>query len=283
MRLAMLAGLAVFGNLLPEARSQEEGSAGSSPFAEEIKKIKWQQEGTGTLRNRATISIPPGYVFTGADGAARLMELYGNPSSGHEQGLIAPEDLSWCVLFEFNDTGYVKDDEKDQLDAAKLLSQLRAGQEQANKQRASAGMEELEITGWAKEPYYNESSNNLEWALVIASPTGKSVNLNTKILGRKGVMQSILICDPGQLDSLMEEYQQLLTGYEFLDGQRYADFRSGDKIAQVGLTGLIVGGGAVAAWKFGGKFIKVIVVALAAAGAAIAKFFGQLFGGKRRE
>ena len=65
----------------------------------------------------------------------------------------------------------------------------------------------------------------------------------------------------------------LLTGFRYKKGSRYAEWRSGDKVAAYGLTGLIAGGGTVAVAKTGllaklgamlAKGGKAIVVAIIA-------------------
>jgi uncharacterized membrane-anchored protein len=43
----------------------------------------------------------------------------------------------------------------------------------------------------------------------------------------------------------------LLQNYSFNEGEKYSEFRSGDKIAEYGLSALIVGGAAAAAVKTG--------------------------------
>ena len=56
------------------------------------------------------------------------------------------------MLFEFSDVGYVKDDEKDKLDADKLLASIKRGTAEANKERVRAGNPPLEIVGWEVPP-----------------------------------------------------------------------------------------------------------------------------------
>lgn len=237
--------------------------------------INWKTEGVGRMKHYAEIEIPEGYVFTESKGAVTLMDLYGNLPTGMECGLIAPKDFEWCVLFEFEDIGYVEDGDKDALNnPSKLLKTLQKNQRAANKRLRELGMPELEVVGWELPPFYNEETNNLEWALRLTSDTGDAVNLNTKLLGRRGVMNSILICDADRLAHVMDDYQQLLAGYEYKKGQSYAEFREGDKTAEYALTGLIVGGGAVAAWKFGPKLFAIILPVLVAVGAGIKRFFG---------
>ena len=77
------------------------------------------------------------------------------------------------------------------------------------------------------------------------------------------------------------DFNHLLTGFSYNAGQRYAEFRKGDKMAGYGLAALIGGGAAAAAVKTGflQKAWKVILALIVAAIAGLKK----LFGGSRRE
>jgi uncharacterized membrane-anchored protein len=224
--------------------------------------------------------VPEGYRFTGKPGSSKLMEIYGNLTDGKELGYVAPDDFSWWALFEFSDVGYVKDDEKDKLDADKIMEDMRKGQEQANAELSRRGMPILIIEGWQTPPFYNDVTNNLEWAVRLRSADGgQVVNYRTKILGRRGVMDVVLVCDESQLSTVVPEYQRLLSGFSYKKEEAYASFEKGDKIAEYGLTGLIVGGTLLAAAKTGllaklGQFLKPIIIGVVAIFAGIAKLFG---------
>ena len=67
----------------------------------------------------------------------------------------------------------------------------------------------------------------------------------------------------------------MLEGFEFKQGHRYAEFRSGDRTAAYGLTGLIVGGGTAALVKTGA--FKWIWKALVAAAVGVAALLKKIF------
>jgi uncharacterized membrane-anchored protein len=73
----------------------------------------------------------------------------------------------------------------------------------------------------------------------------------------------------------------LLKGFAYQKEESYAAFSKGDKIATYGLTGLIVGGGLLAAAKTGllAKLWKPILAGLVVIGA----FFKRIFTGKTQE
>src|SRR5262249_13164281 len=149
----------------------------------------------------------------------------------------------WSVIFEFNDIGYVKDTDKDDLtkNADKLLAAIKRGNAQANKERERNGNPPLEIVGWETPPRYDPTTHNLEWCIRAPSAGKAILNYNTRLLGRKGVMEVVLVVDPEDLESTLPEFRKLLTGYTFDTGQTYAEFRSGDKVAKYGLAALVLG------------------------------------------
>jgi len=214
-----------------------------------------------------------------------LMEAMGNPASNEEVGFFAPNSLEWFVVFEFDEVGYIKDDEKDTLDAEAMLESIREGTEQSNKIRREKGFPGLKIVGWEVEPHYNDLSHNLEWAIRAQNDDGSLVlNHNTRLLGRKGVMKATLVVNPEIFSNVLPEYRSNLDNFAFKSGEKYAEYRQGDKIAKYGLTALVAGGAGAAAAKFGlfkfiGKYFKIIIIGLLAFLAAIWKKIMGLFKG----
>lgn len=176
-------------------------------------------------------------------------------------------------MFEFEDCGYVKDNEK--LDADKILEQMKKAEPAANKERANRGMPPLNIVGWHTPPFYNPVTHNLEWAIRLTSEGHEIINYKTKLLGRRGVMDVVLVCDEEQMATVIPAYQELLKGFAFNKEENYASFSKGDKVAEYGLTGLIVGGGLLVAAKSGllAKLFKPILIGLVAIGAFIKRIF----------
>ncbi len=274
-----------------QAPDQEELKRRLKERMEQVEKYGWSRQGTGKLGNRAEIVIPKDWRFTDGNGTRQLMVLYGNPATDRELGTLAQEgigDPPW-IIFEFDESGYVKDDDKDELNADDLLASLQEGQKAGNEYRRKNGMDELEILGWAVPPRYNEKTHNLEWATKlhsIGSPADEiSINFNTRLLGREGVMEVTLVCEPDELTAMIAEQEKILTGFSYIEGQRYAEYRAGDKIAEYGLTGLVAGGAAFALAKSGffTKFAKPLIIGAIALLAAVKKFFGKLFGARQQD
>jgi uncharacterized membrane-anchored protein len=198
-----------------------------------------------------------------------FMEASQNPPSGNERGVIlhAPENgPQWFVVFSFNETGYIKDDEKDSLDAEAILESVREGTEEANEIRRERGWSTISVTGWQVEPYYDTETNNLTWSMLAGGSDGEVVNHSVRLLGRRGVMNADLVLAPEDVDSAVETFSSIVGGFDFKSGHRYREFTSGDRVAEIGLTALVAGGAGVALAKSGllAKFWKVIVAGVVA-------------------
>jgi len=250
--------------------------------------IDWQDGPTvGKLGDIGQITVPQGYRFTGKAGTLKLLELTQNPSSGDELGALIPntknDDDFWFAIFKFDASGYVRDSEKDKLDANAILGSIRKATEDSNKIREDKGWPAFHVVGWSHEPYYDLQTHNLTWAILGRSqPPGKpeeqAVNYSVRLLGRRGVMRADLILSPGQVARVLPEFQSVLTGFSFVSGQTYADWRSGDKVAEYGLTALVIGGAATAAVKSGLllKFWKLIVAGFVALAAFLKRLYAYL-------
>lgn len=246
------------------------GGGGTAPIGDDLAEIDLSEE----------------YVFLDADGTKQLMEMTGNPETGLEMATVAPkaEDATWFVVFEYEPVGYVPDDEKDQLDAEAMLDSIKEGTEAANQERRERGWGSLTIVGWQEPPHYDERTKNLSWAIIGQNDGGeKSINRIVKLLGRRGVMTATLVSPPDEMASAVPMVDALLDGYRYQPGSTYAEYvPSTDKLAEYGLTALVVGGAGAALVKSGllAKLWKPIALMLAAMGAGLKKL---LFSGRKSE
>ncbi|HKR12456.1 MAG TPA: DUF2167 domain-containing protein [Pyrinomonadaceae bacterium] len=238
-----------------------------------MENVKFQKgPSLGDLGTTAQVKVPAGYVFANGGDTRVIMERMQNPTNGRELGFVAPAGEDWFAVFEYDSVGYVKDDEKDALDADALLESIKAGTEAGNQERAKRGWPAMTIIGWEHPPRYDATTHNLEWAVRAESEGQPVINYNTRLLGRGGVMEVTLVTDPSTLAETLPKFKTMLAGFDFSQGQKYSEFRPGDKMAAYGLTGLIVGGGTAALVKSGAfKWIWKAVVAGVVGLAALAK------------
>jgi len=221
--------------------------------------------------NLAKISINDEYAFLNGNDTKELMDSMGNPPSDSEVGLIVPRvnPPPWFLVFEYFPVGYIRDDEKDRLDSDAILKSIRKGTEQANELRKEKGFPSLNVLGWQEKPHYDPESHNLVWAMLAESQGEKVINYNVRVLGRGGYMSVVLVTDPNTLEASRQQLAGVLSGFSYLQGNRYAEYTQGDRLAKIGLTALVAGGAATVAAKTGilkllAKNIKFVVLGLMA-------------------
>jgi uncharacterized membrane-anchored protein len=252
--------------------------------------VNWQQGPlTAQLGSEAKIEIPKGYLFADPAEAKKFLELTHNLPSGNELGILRPVGGRWFVIFEFNDAGYIKDDEKKSLDADAILESLKKNTEAGNEVRKQNGWSTLRVTDWVVKPHYDEETHNLEWSIECVDEKGSaSVNLSTRYLGRKGYMSVELVGFPNEVSTVLPVFRRVLGGFAYNPESDYRAFRSGDKVAKYGLSALVLGGTAGVLAKTGmlkaiWKFILVGWKLILAGFAALGGFIKKLFSGRKSQ
>jgi uncharacterized membrane-anchored protein len=241
----------------------------------ELAALAWQRgPSEARIGSVATIKVAEGQAFLDGPNTRHFLELNQNPPRDNHYTLLGSR---WFAVFHFEASGYVKDDEK--LDPDALLKTLQAGDEPSNQERKRLGMPAMYTVGWHVPPHYDTTTKQLEWGMRIRTEDNQTlVNYTIRLLGRRGVVKATLVSDPGRLEHDTAEFRDALASYAFVPGERYAEFRAGDRVAEYGLAALVLGGAAAVATKtgFGKALAKFVVVGVAAMGSAIAAFFRRL-------
>jgi uncharacterized membrane-anchored protein len=253
-------------------------SAQNTDSAREINALPWQTApGTGWIGSVAQIGLARDLRFLDANATSRFLQLNGNPPRSDNYAL-APKGFDWFAIFVYDNSGYVRDDEK--LDADELLRTLQAQNEAGIAERRRLHLPILRLVGWAVPPHYDIETRRLEWGTRLLNEDNEPVvNYTIKLLGRSGVTNAILVSEPNSLDTNVREFKTALRNFDYVAGQRYSEYRQGDRTAEYGLAALIVGGAAAAAAQSGvlKGFGKLIGVAVFGAIAAVGAFFKRLF------
>lgn len=127
----------------------------------------------------------------------------------------------------------------------------------------------------------------MEWGVRLKTDGGQLVtNYTARLLGRTGVMSAVLVSGVDTLPSDTQEFKTSLQQFSFDSGEKYAEFKPGDKVAEYGLAALIVGGAAAVATKKGfwaviAGFFAAFWKILAAVAVAALAGIGKLFKSKR--
>ena len=178
----------------------------------------------------------------------------------------------------------------EKLDPDVLLKTLKENDAPSNEERRKLGLVPLATEGWAVLPHYDSETKRLEWGLRLrAEGSNKSdINYTVRVLGRSGYENVVLVTDADTLQNDVADLKTVLKGFDFNTSNRYAEFRPGDRVAEIGLSALLLGGGTAAAVKSG--WLKGLLAALVAgwklvAAAVVAGLaaIGKLFGRKKAD
>jgi len=238
--------------------------------------------------NQATIKLPADYTYVPPKEAGQFMKLIGNNVDSSFWGLIFHDNMSGFMSLEYINSGYIKDDDAKDWDAAELLDNLQKGSKEVNKSRAEQGIAPIEVSGWVEKPHYLQPTHRLVWSAAIRDigsnvpEAEQGVNYNTYQMGREGYLSLNLVTDHGTVESEKSLANQLLGAVSFNEGKGYGDFNaSTDKVAEYGLAALI---GGIAAKKLGLlaligvtllKFWKLGLIGVAAVGMGAKKIFSR--------
>jgi len=237
-----------------------------------------------------TLNVPEDFIYLDADDAETvLVKIWNNPPNGARTlGMLFPKDAkpysddTWGVTIEYEEDGYVSDENANEIDYDDMLVDMQEDTESMNEMRVEQGYEPIHLVGWASAPYYDQATHKLHWAqeLKFGDQEMNTLNYNIRVLGRKGVLVLNFIAGMNQLGLINEKIDTVLNMSEFDTGSKYTDFDPDmDKVAAYGIGALIAGKVAAKLGLLATLLIflkKFWILALLGVGG----FFKRIFGGK---
>ncbi len=254
-------------------------------FVDSVNKAMKYETGHVTLKQgNAELNIPAGFKFLNAEQSQFVMnKIYNNPPDNGILGMIMPEantpftDSSYFFTVEYDDMGYVKDNDAKDIDYAQKLKDMQDAEPEDNKKRAEQGFVPVHMVGWAKQPFYDDKQKVLHWAKEahFGNDSGNTLNYEVRVLGRKGVLSLTAIAEVEQLPLVEKDIDKVLGMASFTAGNRYADYNSStDKIAAYTVGSLVAGTilTKIGFWAILAKFAKLIIAGIVAAFYGIRKW-----------
>jgi uncharacterized membrane-anchored protein len=229
----------------------------------------------------ATLKVPAGFRYLDKmQSIYVLTDLWGNPADSSILGMLVPENRgvletnSWVFTISFDEMGYVKDDDAEDIDYDDLLSELQKEIKEANPERIKQGYQPIEFIGWASSPYYDKNKKILHWAkeLKFGEDSLNILNYNLRVLGRKGIFMLNAVASMSELPEVKTTIDNVIGSIEFKDGHKYSDFiPEVDNVAAWTIGGLVAGKvlAKVGFFALLLKFWKLILIGIAAVGGTI--------------
>lgn len=282
--MALMVGIMVAGLNAPHLVRAEETEDTST--LSEVNYVEGNGQTVEIGSNLAELKLEKGFYFFNGEETKKGIRQNGGIVEGTEVGSLAPEDGSWILYFDYEDTGHIPDDDKDNIDADELLQSYKDGTEEQNKNRATD--QQLFVDKWETPPHYDENLHNLTWTLQAhRSNNEQIINHNIRMLTREGYISAVIACDPSMLSGAKSVVEsQIIPKLTLKPGSKYEDYdKSTDKTAEYGLAGLVLGGAGIYVAKKTGLlallliFLKKGWILIIAAGG----FLWNLIRGKRKK
>lgn len=249
--LVLIAGISV-AHAAGDSGPTKEQLAEFQRVTKVVSNLKYQTGVIALPAANAKITLKDGFQYLDRAGAkALLTDIWHNPpqASSDVIGMIVPKDFdpleesSWAVTIQSENDGYVKDDEFASMKFDDVLKEMQEGSKEASEERVKAGYGKMELAGWATAPRYDKDQHKLHWAKKYnVDAPGQALNYDIRVLGRSGHLELSLISDMSHFKEIEANVPTILSMVDFTDGNRYADYKSGDKVANYGIAALITGG-----------------------------------------
>ena len=156
-------------------------------------------------------------------------------------------------MFFYTDSGYVKTDDWTDVDPDQFIKEIRENYKTSNDTRKKNGQPTILNVSWKKKPYLDGVYNSVYYALNVDWSDNKSSAEGTAIiLGKEGYTTASYVAgDNGYQEQMLLNLSKI---HKFNATKEYKDWKSGDKVAAVGI-------GALLATTLGVKALKPGIIA----------------------
>ncbi|MDR6985288.1 putative membrane-anchored protein [Rheinheimera pacifica] len=251
MLLAPLSYVSADETVVPQDETAQQQAEYEQWAGQILASLQKQQGKIALPGTGATLTIPDEFYFLSAkDAETVLVDVWGNPPGQNVLGMIFPANMtpfeaeSWAVTVEYQQDGYVSDEDAAEIDYQHMLQQMKQDTADVSKERVKQGYEPISLVGWAATPFYDQAAHKLHWAKEIRFGDNEinTLNYNIRVLGRKGVLVLNFIAGMEQLPEINQNLDTVLALAAFDAGATYTDFNPElDQVAAYGLGALVAG------------------------------------------
>jgi len=212
---------------------------------------------------------------------------FGQAAEGDDIAIIRGlGDYSYSFYLAYSDDGFISLDDWKEVDASSLINQLRETAKKNAEYYKSQNLEYVKNIDWIFKPTLNDEFKTVSYSYkVVWSDNNITMEAKNLTLGKKGYISSVYVTPYTENLNLENEAsyaKDFANAVKFNEGYRHADYKSGDKVAAMGIGGLVAGSLGVKALAKAGvlaKFLKFGWILLA----PLLLFLGKLGGGGKTE
>ncbi len=195
--------------------------------------------------NIASITIDNGYSFIDSSKCDVFKDSIGDIPTQREIGIVVPfeeNNENWFIEFSTDPVGYVVEGTDSIADDGKLLAEIKAENEEAEKLRQSNNLASIKIIDWDEKVKYDKIKKALTWSLVIESNGKKMVSFNARFLSYDGYTSATLVTDYAGKDKLKPVFNKIVGSFKYDELYNYDNIEPlKNKISSYDLAGVITG------------------------------------------
>jgi uncharacterized membrane-anchored protein len=210
-------------------------------YDKKINSLNWQQGPNSVNFKEAgsKIRVSSNYEYLQNDDANQFLYWINGIEFPNTKVIVIPKNWAgYYFAYSYQDSGYVKIDDWGDIDPNEYLKELEKDYKSGNKQREKNNQPTLTSISWKYPPKLDRNKNTVNYAIQSKwSDNHESIQASSLILGRKGYTTAFYVTS-------VTEYKdgnlQLASGiHEFNPELEYKSWKPGDKVAAVGIAGLL--------------------------------------------
>ena len=200
--------------------------------------------------------------------------LFDNEDHINHMVIIENESYDYSIYIEFLKEGYISLDDWKNVDSSTLLKDMKTNMR-----------EDVKDIKWVFDPKIYDNKHVTYSYEILWKDGHKSLETKSLALGRKGYLDIAFVTKVNE-DTNFQDYADAAVEFantvKFNEGYKHSDYKSGDKVAAVGIGGLVAGTLGVKALAKAGAFAKILPLLLKFGWILLIPlaFVGKLFGGK---
>tara|TARA_Y100000590_G_scaffold434276_1_gene552311 strand:- start:336 stop:1295 length:960 start_codon:yes stop_codon:yes gene_type:complete len=175
---------------------------------------------------------------------------------------------TYTAYISYVDDGYVKLDDWKNVNPKDLLAEMNDIQDEWKEQQIAQEIDYVENMEWIFKPTLDEENRSVlmsygnEWNGINGKY--KTMQSNAMVLGRNGYVYLRVVYDidnstsDEELSENSDITKDFIKGISFNQGARHADYKSGDRVAALGIGGLVAGTLGVKTLAKAGAFAKFL-------------------------
>ncbi len=255
-----------FSSLITNLLALEEKRLSNDEWSSKIESLSWKnidEKNHSTLIKKANakVSILENEIYLD-----NFNDI--NQYNWWTYGLPAEKDIvmlirgsGYDVYLDYVDDGYVKLDDWKNVDPKDFLSQMRDIAKSNANYLKEKKLDYVNKIDWIFKPTLNNENKSVSYSYKVDWNSGaESMESKNIILGKKGYLESAFVVSyKKDMDLKLESdfSKDFVNGVVFEEGFKYSDYKPGDKLAAVGIGGLVAGSLGVKALAKSGILLKL--------------------------